>query len=162
MKEIMGEIAKLVKNKRVIIGITVLILAGAIASSVYFYNKWRQTQSRIDHPEQFAQTEGRALIAKVEKLIELPQGEDPTIATVSDYEKVKNQPFFARSMNGDKVLIYTQAKKAILYRPATNKIIDVAPVNMGGDASSSAQISPTPPAAFQIATPSGTPKVSGR
>jgi len=77
-------------------------------------------------------------IAAVGKLIMLPEGEEPTVATISDIEKLKDQAFFTHAQNGDKVLIYTTAKKAILYRAETNKIIDVAPVNMGGAASPSA------------------------
>jgi hypothetical protein len=68
------------------------------------------------------------LINKVGQLMELPIGEKPTIATVSDMTKLKGQPFFDKAENSDKVLIYKLAKKAILYRPSENKIINVAPV----------------------------------
>ncbi|MBI5357887.1 hypothetical protein HZB74_03515 [Candidatus Saccharibacteria bacterium] len=64
-------------------------------------------------------------------MVEVPQGEEPTIATVQDVSKLQNQAFFKNAQNGDKVLIYSQAKKAILYRPSTDKIIEVGPVNIG-------------------------------
>lgn len=48
-----------------------------------------------------------------------------------DPEKLRDQPFFANAQRGDKVLIYANAKKAILYNPPSNKIIEVAPVNIG-------------------------------
>lgn len=50
--------------------------------------------------------------------------ETPTIATVSDITKLQGQPFFAKAQNGDKVYVYSNAKKAILYRPSENKIIE--------------------------------------
>src|SRR4030042_292294 len=75
--------------------------------------------------QQFVQDDQKSLVATVGKLMKLP-AEDPTIAQVSDATKLKDQPFFAGAQNGDQVLIYTNARKAILYRPSTNQIIDVA------------------------------------
>jgi hypothetical protein len=75
--------------------------------------------------------ESQDLVAKVGAIIELPSGETPTIATVTDISKVKDQAFFTNAQNGDKLLIYPQAKKAILYRPSTNKVINVAPLVIG-------------------------------
>ena len=76
--------------------------------------------------------ESKQVVDQVGKLIILPQGETPAVATITDVERLKqNQPFFSQAKDGDKVLIYTKAKKAILYRPAENKIVEVAPVNLG-------------------------------
>lgn len=91
------------------------------------------------------QDEVKRLVSEVGKLLDLPTGEDPTVATITDISKLSGQPFFARAKNGDKVLIYTNAKKAILYDPNAKKVIDVAPINLG-----------TP--SGQVATPSATPR----
>lgn len=126
--------------KRFLIPITVVIVIAAAGSpSYYFYNQYQRSQELLKNPTEAAREEVRALVAKVGQLLELPQGEEPTVATVSDKEKLKDQAFFARAENGDKVLIYTNAKKAILYRPSTNKVIDVAPVNIGATAQTQTQ-----------------------
>ena len=65
------------------------------------------------------------IVTKVGLLVEFPSTENPSVATVSDVEKLKSQDFFKRAKNGDKVLIFQSVKKAILYRPSTNKIIDI-------------------------------------
>lgn len=68
------------------------------------------------------------LVETVGKFITLPQGEQPTIATVTDVSKLQNQPFFKNASEGDKVLIFKEAKKAILWRPSTSKVIEYAPL----------------------------------
>jgi hypothetical protein len=77
--------------------------------------------------------ENKALLDRVGAVIILPDDETPTIATVSDLDKLKGQPFFAKAELGDKVLIYAKAKKAILYRPSTNKIVELAFLTDSGD-----------------------------
>lgn len=69
------------------------------------------------------------LQAELGNFMELPSNETPTLATVSDVEKVKDQTFFKNAQNGDKVLLYSTSGKAILYRPNTKKVIEVAQIN---------------------------------
>ena len=47
--------------------------------------------------EKDAQKELESLIAEIGRIIELPSGESPTLATVTDLEQVKEQPFFCKS-----------------------------------------------------------------
>lgn len=105
-----------------------LIAIVAIVAAGYFYTQLRELKQ---NPQAAAQKETEALVAKVGRLIVLPEGEVPTVATVSDPEALKTQAFFASAVAGDKVLIYTTAKKAVLYSVTLNKILEVAPLNIG-------------------------------
>jgi hypothetical protein len=92
-----------------------------------------------------AQAEVDATVAKVGVLIALPTDEKPTVATVTDASKVKDQQFFRNAKNNDIVLIYTKAQKAILYDPKENKIIEVGAVNINNQpVQSSATPIPSP------------------
>ena len=83
------------------------------------------------NPEKYAQESVQQLMADVSQLITLPTNEMPTVATVTDPTKLKDQPFFTDAKVGDRVLIYTGAKKAILYDPVARKIMQVAPLFLG-------------------------------
>lgn len=83
------------------------------------------------NPQKAASDELQMIVERVGKLVALPMDETPTVATVNDPEKLVDQPFFAQAKKGDKVLIYTTAKKAILFDPVGGKIIEIAPLNIG-------------------------------
>lgn len=72
--------------------------------------------------------EAQDVITAVGKHIVLPEGEEPTVATVTDPKKLQDQAFFANAKIGYRVLIYTQARKAFLYDPAQDRLIEVAPI----------------------------------
>lgn len=100
-----------------------LLLIAAMGTTYYFYQK---TKSNVpENPEkQLAE-----VIRMVGKHMVLPEGEVPTMATVSDPEKLKDQPFFMNAKKGDKVLIFSDSRKAILYNPTSDRIVEVAPIN---------------------------------
>jgi len=110
-------------NIFLVILISLLILA-SIGSSFFFYNKYQKSQGSQEQPI----TDIERVVKAVSALMVLPTGETPTLATISDKTKLQNQPFFKDAENGDRILVYAEAKRAILYRPSINKIIDIAPV----------------------------------
>jgi hypothetical protein len=113
-----------------------LILLVVAVWGVVQYQKASGIKSELENlksnPEQILQNETASLVSKVGELVTLPD-EQPTVATVTDPSLLKDQPFFAQAQTGDKVLIYALAKKAVIYRPSTNKVIEVAPINLGND-----------------------------
>lgn len=116
-------------------GIIIVLLVIALGVGGYVYQtrkiaNLKKENQRLSDPQQAAQQEANRLKSDVSKLIELPN-ETPTIATVVDVEKLKSQAFFANAQNGDRVLLFPQAKTAILYRPTIKKIIEKAPINIG-------------------------------
>ncbi len=130
-------------------GLVLLLCVGIVIGSIYVFSKKAKT-AKNGNPSVKAQNEVQDLIKAVGALIELPPDETPTVATVSDKTKLQGQSFFSHAENGDKVLIYPKAKKAILYRPATKKIVEVAPLNINTPPSPT--VSQTEPTTFLKAT----------
>lgn len=108
----------------IILVILVLFLLGGIG--VYAYLSYAQ---KPQDTVSTGQSEVEVLVAKIGEKMELPE-EEPSLATVSDVGRLQDQPFFHNAENGDKVLIFQKAEKAILYRPSTDKIIEVGPITI--------------------------------
>lgn len=108
--------------------IGVLVVLAAILGVAYW-----QKYNEVSRLERRPADEAAQLLAAVGGHIKLP-AEKATIATVEDKQKLAGQAFFTHAQNGDKVLIYPQGKKAILYRPSTDKIIEVAHLNLKAQA----------------------------
>lgn len=125
--------------KKVRLAIFFLLVIAVFSTSYaayYFYKKSMEVatqakQSKVEQTQTPNVDTPAGLVEVVGKLIVLPVGEEPTIATVSDPSKLKDQPFFANAEVGDKVLIYQKAKQAYLYSVSLNKLVEVAPINVG-------------------------------
>lgn len=132
-------------HKGVVLGtiaFTCLILAGAAgAYSFHLHKQTTNIKNQLSEAKQKlagyesdpsirAKEEARQVVDRVGQLIILPADESPTVATVTDLEALKDQAFFANAQIGDKVLIYANAGKAILYRPSENKVIEKAPMHL--------------------------------
>ncbi|OGE42240.1 hypothetical protein A3B45_04400 [Candidatus Daviesbacteria bacterium RIFCSPLOWO2_01_FULL_39_12] len=132
------------KNNQLIIAAAVVVAVLVAAVGGYFYYQSQKAQMIQTSAGQGTPEEAQKLVEEVGKLMALPVGELPTVATVADVTQLQTQPFFANAKNGDKVLIYQNSAKAILYDPKAKKILNVAPINVGSPSA-------------EVATPSASP-----
>jgi hypothetical protein len=88
--------------------------------------------------------------------------EPPTVATVADISKLSGQEFFRNAQNGDKVLVFSVAKVAIIYRRGQRAIINFGPTTSQTAAAATPLVTPpvTPEAAMPTPMPTLTPRPS--
>lgn len=106
-------------------GMSVLVFA--IIAAFFF----KQYQEVKNNPDAAAKVTSERILEKVSKLYFLPGSEEPTVAQIEDKEKLANQSFFSGAQNGDYLLVYPEAKLALLYREEANKLVNVGPVDTG-------------------------------
>lgn len=70
------------------------------------------------------------LLGSVGRHVILPEGEEPVIATVTDSAMLPDQPFLKQARAGDRILFYQEVKKVIIYRPSTDRIVDIGPLSI--------------------------------
>ncbi len=124
--------------KRIISGIVIVLI---IVVGGYFL--WKSTPAKTAtsvasttsevQTTQAAQADQAAqakiLLEQLSKLMILPQGEQPIIATINDASAlIKEQPFYTGAINGDVVFIFQNAAKAIVFSPSRNLIVNVGPI----------------------------------
>jgi uncharacterized protein HemX len=134
-----------VKKKRtaklpLIITLVILIALGAgFAWALKDRNRLKNdVNKQTDQSQVIAPDESKQLNTEVSQLVVLPTDEIPSIATVADATKLKQQSSgFENAQNGDKLLIYAKAKQIIVYRPSVKKVVSIVQIALG-------QSTPTP------------------
>lgn len=126
--------------KVVIVVLSVLVLIGFGTAAYLYFGGNAKKDSSLRTEE---------IKNKVARLIDIPKDEVPTIATVTDKEKLKDQPFFKDAQNEDMLLIFPQAKKAIIYREKDNRLINVGPIAITSDSTDQGATKPVKDEAAQ-------------
>jgi hypothetical protein len=98
----------------------VLLFLGLAGAAGYFF--WQYKKAVNDTKMSTVSLETEKITEKIGTLMELPAG-IPAVAEITEREKLQDQNFFANAQNGDKILLYIQSKKIILYRPSSNEVI---------------------------------------
>lgn len=127
----MAETNKSLLSSKIIVILALVVALVSIGFATYQYTEAQKLKT-TEGAKQAADDEAKALKAKVALLMQLPT-EKPTVATIKDITKLKDQPFFNGAKNGDKVLIFTEARKAVIYRESENKIINSGPIAVTSD-----------------------------
>ncbi len=129
-----------------------LAILVVIVWTAAFFELGRYTVYRAN-PNLQGQEQATAILHKVGQLIQLPSNETPTMATISNAASARQgQPFLANAENGDVLLVYANAGEALLYRPSSNKLIAVGPVDNGTPSTAADQPAPPPVATSTNAT----------
>ncbi len=117
-----------------LMGLAALALVASIAVNAYLFADQRKLEDEVaelkttEGQQQLANEEVSSITESISRHMLLPADETPAIATVTDAEALKEeQPFFKDAQNDDKIVIYAEAERAILYRPSEDKIINVGP-----------------------------------
>lgn len=106
--------------------ILIVVLSLIALVGVYYFIQYQRLSA---DPSIEARAEAERVVRELSRVMEVPHGELPIIATVSDKEQLAGQAFFARAENGDQVVIFPTSMKAVLYRPSTRKVVDMAPLS---------------------------------
>lgn len=108
-----------------------LLVLMLLIFSAFMFNQYRAAKDKTTANTPAAVNKRvEDVVTKVGKLIILPKDQKPTVATVVHADKLKDQTFFADAKDGDRILIYNSKNKAILYRPSTNQLVNVAAVTV--------------------------------
>ncbi len=115
-------------KKIMLLVLNIVVIVGLGTSTVLFYIKYQDAKE--------ASLTGDQKLAKYEKEISktytLPTDEKAQLYDVNNADQLKkdetNKDFFKDIQNGDVLLIYTNNKLGIIYRPATKKIIKTGPL----------------------------------
>ncbi len=106
-----------VHGREILLGLLAIFVAGGIWYAV-------SVDMKVETPSEKKAKEER-LIREVGSHVILPTSETPQLATVVDPAQYKNDPLLSQSLAGDKVLVFPTLKKAILYRPSLDRVVDM-------------------------------------
>ena len=118
------------QKRLLLVLLAILLIAGASSFFTISYLRINPEPFGLLKGPVLLKIEEKVLVAKISKSLALPSDEDPTVATVTDPEKLSGQFFFKDAKRGDKLLIYQNAKKVILYRPSENRVVEVGVVDL--------------------------------
>lgn len=119
MTDLEGGVARHNRGTRIII---ILLFVSLFALASAFGLLWLRYQ-KVAYKQQ-PRADTARLIESIGKLIALPD-EQANLATVVDKTKLGDAQLARDAQNGDQLLIFSEARRVILYRPSTQKVIDM-------------------------------------
>lgn len=125
------------KGLLIVVGIFVLLGGAVIWLAVSYQSALNKrdvagAQAQADQDATTKQVEeDNAILAELKAYMNLPD-EAPAFSTVTDVTKLQKQDFFKNAQNGDKVLIFQNNQRGLLYRPSTHKVIEYGKVVFSG------------------------------
>lgn len=121
--------AKRGKSKKMVALVSVASVLTVASLGLAGFFGWKYFSGSPSEEEVAAKTTEK-VVNKAGALFELPKEEEPTVAQIQDKSKLEDQEFFDKAQDGDYLLVYEQAKIALIYRESSDKLINVGPVDL--------------------------------
>lgn len=103
-----------------------VVLIALVGLGVWKYLDQQKQLTDLKNAQTSAKEANEQLIEDVGKVAVIPPDEQPVVREVEELESLAKQPFYAEAEIGDKVLLFTKAKRAFLYRPSTKQIVNIS------------------------------------
>lgn len=127
------DIIQPMRNKPLLLasGIAAVAVVGFVVAATSFNGTGTPASVGDALTEEEQQEEIDELLREVSEHILLPEGETPLVATITDAESlIAEQPFYTGVQDGDRLIIYTETLKAIIYSPERGIIVNVGPIQL--------------------------------
>lgn len=111
--------------------LVVVILVALAGGLVFLYTKYSETKKEVEKlstvqgQQELSKTQTQELLGEMRKIIIMPTNEDPVVATITDINQLKDKEFYKDAQNGDRVVVFANAKKAYIYSPERKLIVNV-------------------------------------
>ena len=116
------------KSKNIIIEkiLPLLIIIFMVLLGFLIFKKFNSAENLPNG--QLSDKQIEVIVKKVSKLINIPK-EIPAIATIIKADNlIAEQSFYIGSKDGDYLIVFPQAKKALIYRESEDRLINVGPI----------------------------------
>lgn len=116
-----------------LLAILIIVVVVALAGVGFLYFQYQNTakelkkvKSQVSSQAGVAgkQDEAKKYVTEIGKIARLPD-ETPSIATITDASKLKEEPFLKDAKNGDILLVFSKSGRVILYDPVNKKIVNM-------------------------------------
>ncbi len=96
-----------------------------VVGGYFGHRYWTSPEMRAQRLEK----ENKALITEIRKVMRLPEEANPVFYEIVDPAiLIATQPFFTGSEKGDKLIVFPQSGKAVIYNPSKKIIINAGPI----------------------------------
>ncbi len=120
------------RSQLIMMWILLILALGAFMWSFLNYTQTKKQLAILTDPKlasELSQRETEVLLEKIAKHAVLPKEKNPVVAVINDVEQLAaTQDFYSMAHNGDKVVIYSNARKAIIYDEKADRIVNIGPV----------------------------------
>ncbi len=116
-----------------LLAILIIVVVVALAGAGFLYFQYQNTAAELKKVKSQVssqagipgkQDEAKKFVTEIGKIAKLPD-ETPSIATITDASKLKEEPFLKDAKNGDVLLVFSKSGKVILYDPVNKKIVNM-------------------------------------